>query len=135
MARRRSRLPAAPDFPPPLRLLVRACHIECPAGHAEALSTFITLGLHMVPVRGIFEPGTREEPELYSAIDSVAQAHLGLAAARQKWRTALKAANLPLETQDAIETAALQVQFSYDTAYFYAGLGFGLTFSYLHRAT
>ncbi len=134
MARGRSRS-SAPALPAPLRHLVHVCVRECPPGHAEALGAFMRLALHKVPVRGIFDPGTREEPELYSAIDSVAHAHLDLAAARRAWRAALKAAHLPIEKRDAIETAALEVQGSFDTAHFYAGLAFGLAFCYLHRAT
>lgn len=121
-------------LPPPLGQLIRACEIECPVGHAEAFEAFTRLALHMVPARGIFDPGTREEPELYSAIDSIAREHLDLAGARRRWRAALKAASLPLEKRDAIETTALEVQSAFDTAHFYAGLAFGLSFSYLHRA-
>lgn len=135
MARRRSASPSLASFPLPLQRLVRAAEIECPAGHAEALQALTALALHKVPARGIFEPGTREEPELYSAIESVARAHLDLAEARAGWRAALKAAQLPIERRDDLETAALEVQSASDTAYFYAGLAFGLTFSYLHRGS
>lgn len=135
MARRRSQSFSLADFPPPLRQLVRACEVECPPGHAEALSAFTALALHKVPARGIFEPGTRDEPELYAAIESVAKAHLELAEARATWRGALQAADLSVERRDDVESAALQVQSASDTAYFYAGLAFGLTFSYLHRTT
>lgn len=133
MARRQSLRSQSAHFPPPLRHLVHACEIECPEGHAEALAAFTSLALHKVPVRGIFEPGTREEPELFSAIESVARVHLDLAEARATWRRALKAANLPFEKRDDIETAALEVRDASQTAYFYAGLAFGLAFSYLHR--
>ncbi len=134
MARRRSRSSASTALPPPFGHLVRACEIECPAGHAEALSALAALALNKVPARGIFDPGTREEPELYSAIESIGQAHLELADARRKWRKALKATDLPLRTRDDIETASLQVQIASDTSYFYAGLAFGLAFGYYYRA-
>jgi hypothetical protein len=39
-----------------------------------------------------------------------------------------------LEQRDALEEAALQVQSVSDTAYFYAGLAFGLAFVYVHRS-
>lgn len=133
MARRRSSSSSLTALPLPLQRLVRAAEIECPAGHAEALEALTALALTKVPARGIFEPGTREEPELYSAIESVGRAHLDLAEARASWRGALKAANLPIEKRDDLETAALEVQTASDTAYFYAGLAFGLAFSYLHR--
>lgn len=132
MPRRRS-LPSLTHFPPTLRHLVRACEAECPAGHAEALQALTRLALHKVPARGIFEPGTREEPELYAAIESIGRTHLDLASARARWRTALKAAQLPLEQRDDIETAALEVQSASDTAYFYAGLAFGLAFDHLRH--
>lgn len=135
MARRRSRPSTSPPLPAALQHLVHVCKIECPTGHAEALSAFIRLALYKVPIRGIFDPGMREEPELYSAIDSVAEAHLDLVDARRTWRAALKAANLPLEKRDDIETAVLQMQTAFDTAYFYAGLAFGLAYSHLLQPT
>jgi hypothetical protein len=133
MARRRSRSFTTADFPPTLRHLVRVATIECPAGHADAFSALASLALHKVPVRGIFDPGTRDEPELFAAIESVAVAHLHMSQARAAWRQALKAAQLPLDRRDDIETAALQVAGVSDTAYFYAGLAFGLVFVDLHR--
>lgn len=132
MARRRSSR-SLDDFPQTLRLLVRACEAECPAGHAAALQALTTLALRKVPARGIFEPGTREEPELYAAIESIGRTHLDLADARARWRAALKTAELPLEKRDDIETAALEVQSASDTAYFYAGLAFALAFDHLRH--
>jgi hypothetical protein len=131
MARRRSLATTIADFPAPLRRLVQAADVECPVGHAEALAELTSLALYKVPARGIFEPGTREEPELYSAIESVGRAHLELGDARARFRKALKVADLPLEKRDDIETAALEVQSASDTAYFYAGLAFGLAFHHL----
>jgi len=135
MARRRSRSTASPVLPPPLRHLVRACEIECPSGHAEALSALVALALHKVPARGIFDPGTRDEPELDSAVEAIGQEHLDLAQARRLWRKTLKAAGLPPRTRDDLESASLQVQMASDTSYFYAGLAFGLTFGYYSRFT
>lgn len=133
MARRRSSSFALADFPPTLRYVVKAAEIECPRGHAEALTDLTAFALHKVPVRGIFDPGTREEPELFMAVEAAAEAHLGLSAALRRWRTAIKAADLPLERRDTIETAALHVRDISDTAYFYAGVAFGLTFMSLHE--
>ncbi len=135
MARRRALATTIADFPAPLRRLVLAADVECPVGHAEALAELTALALHKVPARGIFEPGTREEPELYAAIESVGRSHLDLADARARFRSALKVANLPLDKRDDIETAALGVQSASDTAYFYAGLAFGLTLGHLRDAT
>jgi|SRR5689334_24041483 len=121
------------DWPLLLRRLIRAAEIECPPGHAQALQELTALALHKVPARGIFDPAARGEDELFAAIDSVARAHLELADARASWRTALDALNVDLDRRDEIERAALQVQSVSDTAYFYAGLAFGLTFSSLCR--
>jgi hypothetical protein len=92
------------------------------------------LALHKVPSRGIFDPGVRGEEDLFAAIESVAKAHLELVEARVAWRKALEAGGVNLEQRDALEQAALQVQSVSDTAYFYAGLAFGLVFVYVHRA-
>ena len=68
-----------------------------------------------------------------AAIESVAKAHLDFVEARVAWRKALDAGDVNLEQRDALEQAALQVQSVSDTAYFYAGLAFGLVFVYVHR--
>jgi hypothetical protein len=130
----RSQRSLAPvEWPPALRQLVRAAEVECPEGHAAALRELTVLALSKVPSRGIFDPAVRSEQELFTAIDSVAHTHLELSDARDAWRTALRRANLSLEAQDDIEEAALQVQTSSDTAYFYAGLAFALAFAYGYR--
>ena len=128
MRRHRRSRSAGSELPPQLRLLIRSAELECPAGHADALRALTTLALHKIPARGIFDPAARGEQELYVAIDSVAQTHLKLATAKTAWRTALDAANLALEPRDRIERTALEVQSVSDTAYFYAGLAFGLAY-------
>ncbi|MPZ17582.1 MAG: hypothetical protein GEV06_06695 [Luteitalea sp.] len=133
MRHRLSRSRALADWHPTLHRVVRAAELECPRGHAEALSELIALAMRQVPSRGIFDPGARSEPELFAAIESVARAHLEFGDARAAWRKALKAAGLTLEQRDDIETAAGQVQAASDTAYYYAGLSFGLVFVYLSR--
>lgn len=55
-------------------------------------------------------------------------AHLELSAARTAWRAALEDADLTVARREEIEQAALHMQSISDTAYFYAGLAFGLTF-------
>jgi hypothetical protein len=94
-----------------------------------------TLALDKVPARGIFDPAARSEPELFTAIESVATTHLELTAARAAWRRALRRAELTIERRDSIEAAALEVQSVSDTAYFYAGLAFGLAFMAGYRAS
>lgn len=133
MRSRRSRSVVLADWPPALRQLVRAAELECPRGHAEALLELIALAVRKVPSRGIFEPGLHDEQEMFAAIDAVARTHLELAEARRAWGAALDQAGLGLERRDALEAAALQVQGASDTAYFYAGLAFGLTFAYVYR--
>ena len=119
MRRRRSQT-AAVEIPPQLRLLIRAAELECPPGHADALRALMTLALHKMPARGIFDPAARGEHELYVAIESVAQSHLQLASAKTAWRGALDAASLELDRRDRIERTALEVQSISETAYFYA---------------
>jgi hypothetical protein len=126
---RRSPSVTPADWPLMLRRLIRAAEVECPPGHAKAIRELTALALHKVPARGVFDPGTHGEDELFAAIDAVARAHLELADAREEWRTALDALGATTEQRDEVERAALQVQSVSDTAYFYAGLAFGLTFS------
>lgn len=126
-------IPGAIDVPPLLRLLIRAAERECPSGHAGALRELTSLALTKVPARGIFDPTSRGEHELYAAIDAVAVRHLGLTGARQAWRRAVNGARLELEARDRLEQAALRVQAVSDTSYFYTGLAFGLTAVSLYR--
>ena len=134
MRHRRSRSATPTEWPPTLRHLIRTAELECPRGHAEALSELTALALRKVPSRGIFDPAARGEHEVFVAIEAVAQAHLELAGARTALRAALDAAALDLERRDEIERAALQVQSVSDTAYFYAGLAFGLASAHVYRA-
>ena len=124
--RRSSEFPR--DWPATLRRVFKAAEGECPRGHAEALRDLTTLALRKVPARGIFDPGARDEEELFVAIEDVARAHLELTPARNAWREALEGSGLSLEQRDALERSALGAQSVSDTAYFYAGLAFGLVF-------
>ena len=134
MRHRPSRSRSLAEWPPSLRSLIRAAELECPRGHAEALLELTALALRKVPSRGIFDPAARGEPDMFGAIESVARTHLELADARTAWRNALAAADLALDRQDEIERAALHVQTVSDTAYFYAGLAFGLASTYVYRS-
>ena len=135
MPRRQSKSAPPVEWPRTLRWVIQAAEQECPHGHASALRELTVLALHKVPSRGIFDPGVRGEEDLFAAIESVAKAHLELIEARVAWRRALEAGDVNLEQRDALEEAALQVQSVSDTAYFYAGLAFGLAFVYVHRST
>jgi hypothetical protein len=132
--RRRSPSSVAPaDLPVHLRHVFRAAERECPRGHASALRDLTTLAVKKVPARGIFDPTSRGEQELFTAIELIANRHLGRRQARAAWGAAVRRARLPLEERDRIERAALQVQGVSDTAYFYAGLAFGLTWISVYR--
>jgi hypothetical protein len=132
--RRRSSSITSTDWPVTLRRLIRAAEIECPPGHAQALRELTALALVKVPARGIFDPAARGEDDLYAAIEAVARAHLELTNARTSWRSALESLDVGIDRRDEIERAALDVQSVSDTAYFYAGLAFGLAFSSFSHA-
>jgi hypothetical protein len=134
MRRRQSKSAPLADWPWTLRWAIQAAEQECPPGHANALRELTALALHKVPSRGIFDPSVRGEEDLFAAIESVAKAHLELVEARGAWRSALEASDVTFEQRDALQQAALQMQSVSDTAYFYAGLAFGLVFVYGHRA-
>jgi hypothetical protein len=112
--------------PPPLAHVLRAAERECPRGHARALADLADLATRKVPSRGIFDPAVRSEHDLFAAIEAIADAHLNYGNARTALRVALDAAGLPLERRDDLERAMLELQSVSDTAYFYAGLAFGL---------
>ena len=130
-----SRRPSASDrdLPIHLRHVFRAAWRECPKGHAGALRDLTALAMTKVPARGIFDPSARGEQDLFAAIDVIASRHLGRKRARAEWRRALRSANLALQARDRIERAALHAASVSDTAYFYAGLAFGLTWIVIHR--
>ena len=131
---RRSPSPAGlADLPAPVRHLIRAAERECPKGHAGALRDLTALAIDKVPARGIFDPTSRGEPELFTAIEGIANRHLGRTRARAEWHRAVRRARLAREASDRIERAAHQVQGVSDTAYFYAGLAFGLTWISVYR--
>ena len=133
MRRRQSRSATPAEWPRTLRWVIEAAEHECPRGHASALRELTALALRKVPARGIFDPAVRGEEDLFAAIESVAKVHLEFVDARMAWRSALDATSLNLDQRDALEQAALQVQSVSDTAYFYTGLAFGLTFVYVSR--
>lgn len=132
--RRRSPSSVPPaEWPLCLRHVIRAVEIECPNGHAGALTELSELAFLKVPARGILDPTFRGEQEIFALVEAIARRHLGLTSARNAWQGALGAAKLDLETRDNIEQAALQVQAVSDTAYYYAGLAFGLAAMSLYR--
>ena len=132
--RRRSRGLVEPvGLPVHLRHVLRAAERECPRGHAKALRELTALAVQKVPARGIFDPAARGEEDLFKAIETVADRHLGRTRARATWKGAIRRGRLDLGARDRIERAALQVQCVSDTAYFYTGLAFGLTWLSVYR--
>ena len=121
------------DLPAHLRHVLHAAERECPRGHARALRDLTSLAVRKVPSRGIFDPTSRGDQELFTAIEVIASRHLGRSRARASWNSAMQRARLELEARDRIERAALQLQGVSDTAYSYAGLAFGLTWLSVYR--
>ena len=130
---RRPSSSSTPDLPAHLRHVLRAAERECPKGHARALRDLTSLAVRKVPARGIFDPSARGDDELFTAIEVIANRHLGRARARASWKAAMRGAQLEFATRDSLERAALSVQSVSDTAYFYAGLAFGLTWLSVYR--
>ena len=121
------------QWPEQLQLLFVAAEHECPAGHAPALRELTALARIKVPGRGIFDPTARGEHDLFAAIEGVADRHLGMRQAKATWKRVVHRAGLEPEAREAIEQAAQQLQGVSDTAYFYAGLAFGLTTAFVYR--
>jgi hypothetical protein len=113
--------------------VLRAAERECPKGHAAALRDLTALAVRKVPARGIFDPSARGDDELFTAIEVIANRHLGRTRARASWKAAVRGAQLEFPARDRIERAALTAQAVSDTAYFYAGLAFGLTWLSVYR--
>ena len=135
MSARTSKRNAHTDWPRQLRLLFVAAEHECPAGHAAALRELTTLAQKKGPARGIFDPTFRGEHDLFTAIEDIADRHLGMRPAKAAWKRIVREAGLEPDTRDQVEQAAQQLQAVSDTAYFYAGLAFGLTsVSFYHAA-
>ena len=133
MPRRRSTTVTLAEWPPPIRHVIHAAELECPPGHAAALLELMSLAIRKIPSRGILDPTARGEQDVFAAVEAAARSHLELAQARRAWRESLDAADLTLERRDAIERAALETQGVSDTAYFYAGLAFGLVAACVYR--
>ena len=122
-----------PELPVHLRHVIRAAELECPRGHARALRELTALAVRKVPARGIFDPAARNEQDLFTAIETIADCHLGRATARSAWKAAVRRGRLDMAARDRIERTALELQGVSDTAYFYAGLAFGLTWVSVYR--
>jgi hypothetical protein len=97
-------------------------------GEAQLLIGMGRLASVTVAARGVLAP----DPELYKPIADLAKAHLDFADAKKEFHAALEHVK-KFKRRDAIESAANRVQSASDTAYYYAGLAFGLTLADLSR--
>jgi hypothetical protein len=97
-------------------------------GEADFLTEVSRLAVRNVGFRGLLAP----DPELYKPIEDLAKAHLDFADAKKEFHAALERVK-KFRRRDAIESAANRVQSVSDTAYYYAGLAFGLTLADLSR--
>lgn len=97
------------------------------SGHANALSMLGRLATLVVPARGVLAP---VEDDLYKFIDSVSTTYLSDRDHRKEF-SRLVAKVEPPETRHAMEATFTQALSDSDTAYFYAGLAFGITFANL----
>jgi hypothetical protein len=86
------------------------------------------LALQNVGFRGVLAP----DPDLYKRIEDLAKKHLDWIDAKGELRKALDAVK-DFERRDAIVCAHTRVIDVSDTAYYYAGLAFGLTLADLVR--
>lgn len=115
-------------YSPLLHRLVAAAEVECPHPHAAALSEFIALALRNVSSPVAFVPHTPRQPKLHPNIEANARAHFQLDQAVDAFRKARKAAHLALDTPHDTRPGRHRPEGA-ETAYFYAGLAFGLVFA------
>ena len=101
---------------------------DCPENHARALEGYLRIARWSIPARGLFEPGSRDESPFFEQIHTIADKHLGRSSARNKFKRVVKASGLPFRKQDGILISAGEFQDVSDTAYFYAGIAFALSF-------
>jgi hypothetical protein len=95
------------------------------SGHANALQLLARLATLVVPARGVLAP---VEDDLYKFIDGVTTTYLSDMDHRKEFGRLLVRIE-STELRHAIETAFTQSISDSDTAYFYAGLAFGITFA------
>jgi hypothetical protein len=94
-------------------------------GEADALAELGRLAGLVVPARGVLVPA---DSDLYKRIGDIATAHLGFAKAKANLRSAVKSVE-DATHRDAIESAHIHVMTISETAYYYAGLAWGVTFA------
>ena len=94
-------------------------------GAARALRAFGELAALEIPGRGAF---VADNPDMYKAIESIADFHLGFAKARREFSKATDGVK-DAALRERIQVSANEMQSISDQAYFYAGLAFGVTLS------
>lgn len=93
------------------------------SGVPDALREFGTLAMWALPIHGVFVPNN---DEVIKVVSRVAREQLGLSAARQELASALKVVK-EFRERDPIESALNHAMTVSDEAYFYTGVGFGVT--------
>lgn len=97
-------------------------------GEAAFFEAVAELAAQNVGFRGVLSP----DPELYKPIEDLAKEHLDWVDAKRELRESLDRVK-KFKRRDAIECAHTRVINVSDTAYYYAGLAFGLTLADLVR--
>jgi hypothetical protein len=93
------------------------------SGHGNALQLLGRFATLVVPARGVLAPA---QDDLYKFIDGVTATYLSDSDHRKEFNRLLAKIEPP-ETRHAIEAVFTQAISASDTAYFYAGLAFGIT--------
>lgn len=114
-----------------LMWLAEVADRECPAGHGAALRDAGALAVTKVPSRGVlWKPGDRDDSDLFRAIELIAKRHLGYAEPVSTFQRGLEAivSKTTLYEREALQNSCLQAESVSDTAHYYTGLAFGVTF-------
>lgn len=98
-------------------------------GEAAALANFAHLAQLSIPARGVLAP---IDNDVIEAIHAVSSAHLGHDRAARAFRRSLRRVKT-FELRDAVDAAHTDVLLATATAYYYAGLAWGLTFMDINR--
>lgn len=117
---------------PLLMWLAEVADHECPQGHGAALMDLGALAVTKVPSRGVlWKPADRDEGDLYRAIELVAKRHLGYTEPAAAFYRDLEAivSKTTLDERDALQDSRVDAESVSDTAHYYTGLAFGVTFA------
>lgn len=98
-------------------------------GEAAALANFAQLAQLSVPARGVLAP---IDNAVIAAIHAVSSTHLGHDRVTRAFRRSLRRVKA-FEVRDAVDTSHTDVLLATATAYYYAGLAWGLTYMDINR--